>query len=322
LDALAQDDRSCAGQKVVLKEATPLRVGGRVVDPGTVFRIYTVQQTEGDFLLLASGSKGGWVKADLVVAFGQAIDHFSREIEDHATASAYNKRGLIYLEQREPDLAFYDFSEALQIDPKCADACNNRGLALFDKKEFDKAISDYSESLRLDPESAHVYRNRGLAWFAKKEYDKAIADFTRVLHLDPRNALGHNSRGLVWSAKQDYARALEDFTEAVRLDPKNPWAFNNHAWLLATCSDPKLRNGKKAVESATRACKLSRWKEPYALGTLAAAYAEAGDFEKAVKWQKKMLEMLPENDPQLETSRARLELFERKEPYRLADTAG
>jgi len=59
--------------------------------------------------------------------------------------------------------------------------------------------------------------------------------------------------------------------------------------LLATCSDEKLRDGKRAVELATKANELTAGKDASVLDALAAAHAEIGDFDKAVEYQKQSL---------------------------------
>ena len=126
--------------------------------------------------------------------------------------------------------------------------------------------------------------------------------------------MAYRSRGLAWSNKKDYEKAIADYNEAIRLDPKYSGAYNGRAWLWATCPDGKFRDGKKAVESATRACELGEWKDALVLDTLAAAYAESGDFDKAVEWQEKAHKLSPETDKK-EWGK-RLDLYKGKKPHR------
>ncbi len=91
---------------------------------------------------------------------------------------------------------------------------------------------------------------------------------------------------------------------------------NGRAWICATCSDPKYRDGKKAVESATRACELTSWKNASFIDTLAAACAEAGDFASAVKWQEKALGLPVRGEPRRNAFDSRMALYETKKPYR------
>lgn len=94
-------------------------------------------------------------------------------------------------------------------------------------------------------------------------------------------------------------------------------AYNDIAWLKATCSLDRYRDGKKALELATQACELTQWKNWRFLDTLSAAFAETGDFVKAVQWQQKAIEMAPqENKEELESLRERLKLYQANQPCR------
>ncbi len=121
------------------------------------------------------------------------------------------------------------------------------------------------------------------------------------------------AHGNAWYDKGEYDKAIADYSEAIRLIPKVVVAHNSLAWLLATCPDAKYRNGSQAVEHATKACELSSWKNLGALDTLAAAYAEAGDFEKAVEWQTKAVSMASENEKP--DYQSRLDLYRAGKPY-------
>ena len=111
-----------------------------------------------------------------------------------------------------------------------------------------------------------------------------------------------------------HANALGDYNEAIRLQPKYALAFQNKAWLLATCPDDTIRDGRQAVVAANKACQLRQWKEPSDLRALSAAYAEAGDFGNAVKWQRKVVQATQGDQQKLE--REVLGLYEAGKPYR------
>jgi tetratricopeptide (TPR) repeat protein len=230
-------------------------------------------------------------------------------------ASAYNNRGYDRYSAGDCDKAIADYNEAIRLDPRFALAYNNRGMAWWDKGDRDKALADYNEAIRLDPRFAWPYNNRGNVREDEGEYDKALADYDEAIRLDPRFAWAYSNRGTVWEHLGEYEKALADYNEAIRLDPKDPTAYCNRAWLWATCPDARHRDAKRAVESARKACKLGRWKDAYAIGTLAAAYADAGDFDAALKWQYRAQGLYKDEKDQAEGWQ-RLALYRQKKPYR------
>ena len=139
----AQDKSPWVGKKVVTRYAKPLKVLDGTVDDGKIFRVYSVERVNGDWLWLVSGSVEGWVVTGDVVPFDQGIDFYTQEIRANPkNSSAYNWRGLFWSEKEEHNIAVADYNEAIRLDPKYAAAFYNRGNAWYDKKEYDKAIAD------------------------------------------------------------------------------------------------------------------------------------------------------------------------------------
>jgi tetratricopeptide (TPR) repeat protein len=265
----------------------------------------------------------------------RAIADFTEAIRlDPKLTFAYVFRADTYTEKKEYDKAIKDLTEAIRQDPKDYLLFMKRGDGYIAIKEHDKAFADYTEAIRLDPKYPAPHIARANAYFLKQAYDKAIADYTAAIALKPRYqpkdyelagvpkdmpytfpSYPYYRRGVAYARTKEYDKAIADFTESIRLNPKDSRSQSYFAWVLATCPRDGLRDGKRAVELATQACELTKWKEARPVDALAAAHAERGDFPEAVKWQKKALEIgLPME--QLERARMRLKLYEEGKPYR------
>jgi tetratricopeptide (TPR) repeat protein len=229
-------------------------------------------------------------------------------------------RGLIRYDRQEYDLAIADGDAAIKLNPDDPLAYYNRGNAFFAKHEYAQAIADYNHVTRLDPKDLASYENRARAWTALNEHELAVADLNEAIRLNPGALANYRARARAWTALHQYEHALEDFDRILERAPDDAAAHNGRAWIWATCTDEKLRSGPRAIAEATRACILSNWKDPYDLGTLAAAYAEAGDYLNAVAWQTRALERFAQEDPSLEDHRRRLALYQDKKPWRDATT--
>jgi tetratricopeptide (TPR) repeat protein len=276
--ALEPGDEMVVARPVDMKTITGSTLA---LTPGAAVTVRTV---EGDRLKVAAG-RVGWIEASAVVPAKEAEAFFSRQIEkDPGDASALLARGKVR------------FQEA--------------GL---DNDKIDRAIADLDRSLKLAA-SSEAHTIRGFAWKRKGDKDQAIAEFDAAIRLNPREALAWRVRGATYASKADYARALADYSESLRVDPENPDSLHHRVVLRSACIDAQYRNGKQAIEDATKACEVSEWKAPLYISGLALACAESGDFDSAVKWQLKALELW--SSPPASMT-ANLELFRQHKPFRM-----
>ena len=173
----------------------------------------------------------------------------------------------------------------------------NAGLAAENRGDYDEAIRLYTKAIESGDLSREnlpiVYNNRGRLWLLiKGDKDLAIADFNKAIELKPQYTEAYYWRGAIWLNKGDKDLAIADFNKAIELEPQNDIVYRITAWHLAVCPESKYRDGVKAVELAKKAVELKDAANN--LDTLAAAYAEAGRFQDAIKTQERAIAKLKE----------------------------
>jgi tetratricopeptide (TPR) repeat protein len=233
-------------------------------------------------------------------------------------APAYNNLGLALAAKGDFDGAIAEFNKALELEPSRAEAEGNLARALMARGDVDDAIPHFKKALDLGPETADLHTNLGIALAKKGDLDAAIPHFERALTLSPDAVDAHYYLGkaLVMTGKGE--EGLECWKKALSKDPDDLQVLNDTAWVLATSKDATLRNGSAALPLAEHAVELTSAREPAILGTLAAVYAEAGRFDKAIELEQRAtdLAMQQGNARLTQSLNERLALFQSKTPIR------
>jgi tetratricopeptide (TPR) repeat protein/membrane protease YdiL (CAAX protease family) len=230
----------------------------------------------------------------------------------------YDTRAYLFEERRQYDKAAADLSAAIKYsNPSDADLYRRRGTDYLNLSDYDHAIADLTEVAKLDGEHSATLIARASAYLGKQQDDRAIADLTRALQIDPKAWKAYLDRATAYQNRRQYNLAIADLTRAMEAAPDNSDSQNALAWFLSTCPDPKYRNGKDALTHANKACDLSYWQDGQEVDTLAAAFAELGNFSQAVMWEQRAIALMnSESSEQQQDAAKRLELYKAKKPYR------
>ena len=184
--------------------------------------------------------------------------------------------------------------------------------------DLDEAAKHLSLIVKAMPSDLAAKRKLALIQIGRKQYASAIALLEQVTRAQPTNALAHVDMASAWLRMGNHRNACTSYRLALSAYPKLPKALNNLAWILSTHGDASLRNGSEAIKLAQRLCAISQYKSPSALDTLAAAYAEAGQFELAVQTAGKAIALFPKNTQAAAAKEIalRLKLYKQNKPFR------
>jgi tetratricopeptide (TPR) repeat protein len=223
---------------------------------------------------------------------------------DPRFAPAFVARGHAWARKHYREKEVADCTEAIKLEPGNATYWVARAESWSAQGAHGRAMEDYAEALRLEPKQPAIWVSRGNEWRRELKLDQAIADFTYAAQLNPKYIPAYVARANAWKQRKVFDRAIQEFRALIQLDPENPLAHWSLARILATCMEDNFRNGKWALELASRACELTHWRDPDCLDTLATAYAETGDFPAAIKWQNEAIKLIGQNAPSLLQRRA------------------
>ena len=289
--------------------------------------------------------------------YGAIADYTEMLAIEPNDVEVYRERARLYKIMRDFGNAATDLNTAIKLAPK--DAQNHAEKARLDyaQQRYQDAAKDYDTALALDPSNRQYLREQTLTYEYMKEFHRAFANCDRLVSIDPTGADGYECRADVSAVTGDKKRALDNLDEAIPRDSQNPRLYsmrgeierqlgqwrrahadfeqtvgmepndsdvcNTAAWRLATSANEEVRDGEAALKLAIRLNELTRYKDARYLQTLAAAYAETGDFDQALKWQDQAISAgESSNLSDLEKMHKIVEAFQKERAWRESASLG
>jgi len=244
-----------------------------------------------------------------------ATEDLNKALEiDGKDIAALLMRSRLLAADGKNDEAKADVEKALTLRPDLPQGILMRSLLAAQKGNFAQAITDIQLLLHSDPQNADYRLQLATYMVADKRPRRAIEVLDKLIEADPKNAEALRARGDALLSIGKHAEAIADYENALKIDGDDTGVLNNLAWVLATSPEDQLRNAKRAIELAKKACELTKYSKPHILSTLAAGYAEAGDWDEAVKWSSKAVEA---GDGEVAAQlKEELDSYKQKKPWR------
>jgi protein O-mannosyl-transferase len=239
------------------------------------------------------------------------------QIQPDSWDAEYNL-GTALLGKGDMDEALLHCERAVRMRPTDPDAQVSLGNALFQKGRIDEAVVHYQQAITAHPDHFLSRYSLGRALLEKGELDGAIQVCRSALLLRPSDADCHTTLAIALEENGNPAEAIQHYEKAIEIAPRSIATLTNLAWLLATSPDNSLRNGPKAFDLASDAERLAGDKNTIVLRTLAAAYAENGQFADAIRIARSAMELARlhgENSLATELDQ-QIALYQLRMPYR------
>jgi membrane associated rhomboid family serine protease/Flp pilus assembly protein TadD len=227
----------------------------------------------------------------VVIAMAATAVHYVKTSEVSSLLAASGR--MLQLRQRGRALSLLE--QARRIAPRDLRVCQALGALYLEGGRYAQAIPELEQALQLDPTSstdvvalAEAYENAGRLAEARQLLQSAEKK-------TPTNPTVQEALAELFTRMKFYQDAIDRYRAVLKLAPNSAIAHNNLAWLYATCDDPKYRDSKDALRHAVIAVKLTNWRQPEFIDTLAAALFANGDSKLAAETEGKALQLAPAN---------------------------
>ena len=245
----------------------------------------------------------------------RALEDLDTSIElDPRSLTAILFRAEVHERMEQIDLAIKDVDQVLRMFPNLPQAILMRcGLAAR-MQNFEEAIAYIRKLVSADPDNVDLRVQMAAFYAADERPRKAIETYDSILEKYPESWTARRGRANALLSIGKHGEAIEEFVAALEKSPDDDNMLNNLAWVLATSPQDDLRDGARSLELALRACEFTEYKQAHILSTLAAAHAESGDFEMAIEWSSKAIEL--ESGEQRQQLSKELDYYKQNKPWR------
>lgn len=258
----------------------------------------------------------------LVLVFARPV--FSSDSDVDRKAKYLNDQGLQLAQGGEDQRAIKAYNAAIQLNPSLAATYLYRAQIFAETGDFPSALRDCNRYLQLDSSSPAGYLTRGFVLLrmgrdaeSRADLSAAIAKGATTTDLTGAQAMLSLLRATTPDGARTELGRLNEKVAHARAGSAKASALNSRAWLEATSAIEAIRDGRKAVADAVEACRLRHSDDSDYLDTIAAAYAETGDFENALRFEKKAIAILPRKKANyLSVYRAHLAAYKGERPWR------
>jgi tetratricopeptide (TPR) repeat protein len=219
-------------------------------------------------------------------------------------APSYNNLALVLQQIERPDEAEQNYRRAIQLNPRYATARNNLAVLYLKRNQLADAEQQLRQAIAISPEFVEGYFNLGRVRRQQNQLSEAADLFRRATQINPNYLPAHAELGVLLLGQARDREAATHLRQAINESARPALGVADAlAWLLATSSDDDLRDGREALRWAQYCVERTQARSSRALSTLAAAYAELGQFEDAIRWQTQAVRFASGPERAMHTSR-------------------